>query len=226
MTDSNSHRSTDTYKRVCLTVIAILLAVVAAGVWSNNVSTVKTAQAEAQSPHVCSPAATAPSMDTTEARLREIVHLLKSGDVEVKVTLPDKAQSLQKRNARESMMRSGLMTVRSQIELYKIQHMDNYPGMQGLHIIDRDDLVKDLTTMTNARGNQNASLGTVDYGPYLQGFPANPFCENQSIARQVKVGKGPCPGDGTTGWYVSTTTGRFSANDTKKNPQGKAHKDY
>src|SRR3954462_875998 len=68
-------------------------------------------------------------------------------------------------DARESSLLSQLQTLRSQIELYKLQHHDALP-----------DLVTNwnpLTTKTNAAGGA-ATLATDSFGPYMQSAPTNP----------------------------------------------------
>ena len=68
-------------------------------------------------------------------------------------------------DARESSLLSQLQTLRSQIELYKLQHRDQLP-----------DLVTNwnpLTTKTNAAGG--AAVDPNDtFGPYMQSAPTNP----------------------------------------------------
>jgi general secretion pathway protein G len=66
-------------------------------------------------------------------------------------------------DARESSLLSQLQTLRSQIELYKLQHRDVLP-----------DLVTNwnpLTTKTDASGG---TTGTLEFGPYMQSAPTNP----------------------------------------------------
>jgi general secretion pathway protein G len=67
-------------------------------------------------------------------------------------------------DARESSLLSQLQTLRSQIELYKLQHRDALP-----------DLVTNwnpLTTKTDAAGA--ASTASDAFGPYMQSAPSNP----------------------------------------------------
>ncbi len=94
-------------------------------------------------------------------------------------------------DARDSAMRSDLQTVRSQLELYKVQHVGVYPAALTF--------VTDLTTKI---GN---------YGPYLQTFPTNPYNNMQTVS--VEAGTATL-GDNSTGWHFNTDTGRFSASDT------------
>src|SRR5438034_7688019 len=68
-------------------------------------------------------------------------------------------------DARESALLSQLQTLRSQIELYKLQHFDKLP-----------DLVTNwnpMTTKTDANGA--ASVNPNDFGPYMQSAPTNPI---------------------------------------------------
>ncbi len=72
-------------------------------------------------------------------------------------------------DARNNSVASTLQTMRSQIELYKIQHADTPPA-QG-------SLVTLLTMKTDTTGNttvsQTATTGVL--GPYVQTFPTNPI---------------------------------------------------
>ena len=72
--------------------------------------------------------------------------------------------------AKESSLVSNLQAVRSQIELYKINHNDVLP-------VDAAALVTALTTKTKADGTAWA-VGSTGYGPYMQKVPANPFTQS------------------------------------------------
>ena len=103
-------------------------------------------------------------------------------------------------DARKSALESDLQTLRSQIELYKIQHLDTYP--------DKDTIVTLLTTKTDASG---AAGGT--FGPYLQSFPTNPFVSGDA-AKQVTGGAATVKGTaGATGWMYNSTTGQIWPGD-------------
>jgi general secretion pathway protein G len=68
-------------------------------------------------------------------------------------------------DARESALLSQLQTLRSQIELYKLQHKDALP-----------DLVTNwnpMTTKTDADGVASAAADA--FGPYMQSAPSNPI---------------------------------------------------
>ena len=113
-------------------------------------------------------------------------------------------------DARESALVSDLQTVRSQLELYKVQHLEKYPHLDENGATDTANFVNRLTGRTLADCTIDASG---PFGPYLQKFPTNPW----AVTNQDGVNFGvadPAPGDGTSGWYWNTSLGKFSANDS------------
>jgi general secretion pathway protein G len=71
-------------------------------------------------------------------------------------------------DARKSSLTSQLQTLRSQIELYKLQHKDNLPD-----IITSWDY---LTKKTDEDGTvDDGGAGPFPFGPYLQAPPSNPL---------------------------------------------------
>ncbi len=110
-------------------------------------------------------------------------------------------------DARESALASDLQTVRSQLELYKVQHLENYPPTTS------SDVFKEkLTARTNSAGTVGTDPDDYPYGPYLQKFPSNPF-KTGTDASAVKFGDGSDIGAGDQGWYFNTSTKKFSPND-------------
>ncbi len=110
-------------------------------------------------------------------------------------------------DARVSAMVSDLQTVRSQIELYKVQHLDEYPGTVG-GAWTIGNFVTTLSNMTDEHGNPGGDLG-----PYLQKFPTNPF--NASNAVRDAGASDPNAESGTEGWWFNSTTGAFGVNTTE-----------
>jgi len=105
--------------------------------------------------------------------------------------------------AKLSSLCTDLQTVRSQIELYKVQHNDNLPGVaNGTHTAGAG-LVNALIGQTDIYGE----VGT-DYGPYLQKIPTNQFSDDSDIDQTGT------PGDGAEGWDFNTGTGAFYADDS------------
>ena len=97
-------------------------------------------------------------------------------------------------DAKESALSSDLQTVRSQLELYKIQHNGGYPATLSL-----------LTSKTTIAGVVSA---TGAYGPYLQKIPNNPFTDTATIKTTGTAGSG------TEAWFYDAATGVFQANDS------------
>jgi len=97
--------------------------------------------------------------------------------------------------AKTSSLCTDLQTVRSQIELYKIQHNDSPPTAINF--------VAQMTGKTDVAGG----VGT-DYGPYLQKIPTNPFNDSDTIDASGNAG------DGTGGWEYNETTGAINADDS------------
>jgi general secretion pathway protein G len=109
--------------------------------------------------------------------------------------------------AKVSSLCSDLQTVRSQIELYKIQHNDNLPGVANapMHPSGIGDFAAAMTSKTDVYGD----AGT-DFGPYLQKIPVNPF-NNRSNVRTVTVN--PTTAADSAGWWYNTVEGDFGADD-------------
>jgi general secretion pathway protein G len=102
--------------------------------------------------------------------------------------------------AKLSSLVSDLQTVRSQIELYKIQHNDTLPGStSGVSWEQAMTMKTDVDGTLNANGK---------YGPYLQKVPTNQFNNLNTVGIDGTVG------DGSNGWEFNSTTGAFYADDT------------
>ena len=86
---------------------------------------------------------------------------------------------------------SSLQTLRSQIQLYKIQHNDN-PPLAG------DDFATSMTLCSDADATVAADFAartttnrtTHPYGPYMQSVPANPWNGSRTINASDITGVG------------------------------------
>jgi len=103
--------------------------------------------------------------------------------------------------AKTSSLCTDLQSVRSQIELYKIQHNDNLPGVANGTHLGTAGFEASMTGQTDIFG----VVGT-DYGPYLQKVPMNQFSNMSTIRID-----GAAPGAATHGWQFNTATGAFHA---------------
>ena len=111
-------------------------------------------------------------------------------------------------DARVSAMVSDLQTVRSQIELYKVQHKDNYPGTAANGTWSINNFKTHLTSKTDIDGGAGGTLG-----PYLQKFPTNPFNSSNTV-RDATLAADPNAAVGNDGWWFNSTTGSFGVNST------------
>ena len=112
--------------------------------------------------------------------------------------------------AKTSRLVTDLQSVRSQIELYKIQHNDNLPGTAG------PSFEEAMTMYTLNDGTLAAVQEPADgvYGPYMTKIPSNAFIPIADDANNVTAAAtGSAPGDDSSGWFFNTTTGVFQAND-------------
>ncbi|MEX0887177.1 MAG: prepilin-type N-terminal cleavage/methylation domain-containing protein [Phycisphaeraceae bacterium] len=94
-------------------------------------------------------------------------------------------------DARASSLVSQLQTIRSQLELYRVQNGE-YPQALGTNW---DEMT------TTASGN----------GPYLQQPPRNPFGENDASVNQVSGATAP-DFAANTDWSYNSDTGQIRAN--------------
>jgi len=77
-------------------------------------------------------------------------------------------------SARSSSLLTQLQTLRSQIELYQVQHNGDYPDFGH-----SDGTWAQMTSKTTVEGSTEPDG---DYGPYLQQEPVNPFTESANVA--------------------------------------------
>lgn len=121
-------------------------------------------------------------------------------------------------DARESALQSDLQTARSQLELYKVQHLEKYPNEITAVGSDSAKFILQMISRTNSAGTVMPAAGAsadYPYGPYLQKFPENSFVAGSATGTVTFGTAQPAPGDGTSGWYINTNTGKFSANSDK-----------
>ena len=117
--------------------------------------------------------------------------------------------------AKTSSLVTDLQSVRSQIELYKVQHNDNLPGVaNGTHTAGA--AFKDaLTGYTDIFGETVTRTDPNAYGPYLQKIPTNQFVDSDVVTCTPLNGATPgVSTDGTQGWVFDEDTGKFWATDS------------
>ncbi len=100
-------------------------------------------------------------------------------------------------SAKASSVRSTLQSIRSQIELYKIQHNDTPPTITQMWTA--------LTGPTDSTGNTSTTNGGVFVnGPYLQQLPKNPLNNNNTAVETVAAAST------ADGWYYTVNAGTYT----------------
>jgi len=89
-------------------------------------------------------------------------------------------------NARKKSVTSQLQSLRSQVELYKLQHRDQYPTDDGT--VTGAWAWDKLTNKTTEAGVVDNAAGV--YGPYLQAIPKNSLNGNDTVANAAAAGVG------------------------------------
>jgi len=99
--------------------------------------------------------------------------------------------------AKSSSLTAQLQTIRSQLELYQVQHNGDYPTLAQMW--------DNLTSTTDISG---ATTGS-DFGPYLQKAPTNPFENSSTLAAgAADANTGAAAG---VGWVYIASTGTIKA---------------
>lgn len=120
-------------------------------------------------------------------------------------------------DARKNSLTSQLQTVRSQIELYKLQHLDQLPP--GLANAAGDGSSPACWgEMTMKTGTDH--LAGTQFGPYLQAAPTNPLNNDSDVfvvTGTTDYGTGGVASpDATSGFILNSTTGKIWATSALK----------
>jgi len=132
-------------------------------------------------------------------------------------------------DAKVSASIQNLQSLRSAVDLYKVQHDDTYPGYPVGGGVPTATLFVDQMTLASQKDNSTAPLGTAGYphGPYLKtGIPANPFNDLTTVTIIVDGGPMPTAGDDTTGWVFKPQTGELKCNSSATTEEGASVWDF
>lgn len=107
--------------------------------------------------------------------------------------------------AQESSLSADLQTLRSQIELYKVQHKDQYPDLAPVGFLAA------LTTQTDRDGNAYVAgvSPSGPYGPYMRKIAQNAFNDLDTVNLA-----GGVIGDDSHGWEYDTATANIVPDDS------------
>lgn len=132
--------------------------------------------------------------------------------------------------ARESTAKDSLRAMRTQIELYKLQHRGVPPGYVDGFGAPTAVLQLQFTGTTTATGDASSSTVPSDpyvNGPYVLKLPENPFNDLSNIAYVAAATAFADAVDGTSsGWLYKKETGEFRINWTGADSEGVAFIDY
>ena len=132
--------------------------------------------------------------------------------------------------ARESAAKDNLRAIRSQIELYKLQHKGIPPGYVNGSGAPTALLELQFTATTAETGAASPSTVPSDpylYGPYVKRLPENSFNKLSNIVYVPEATAFSAAVDGTSsGWLYKKETGEFKINWTGTDSKGTAFYDY
>jgi general secretion pathway protein G len=132
-------------------------------------------------------------------------------------------------DAQESALDANLSTVRSAVELYRVQHNNKYPsatvssggdaacttagGVLGTGAINTDTAFRNQLTGFSNQAGQTCSIAATGfiYGPYLRSLPAEPISASDALA-VVFAANAAEPTAVAPGWRFNNVTGKFQAN--------------
>ncbi len=130
--------------------------------------------------------------------------------------------------ARDNSLKEDLRLMRTQIGVYKSNHLDVVPGYPAGDVLQTPtatDFANQLTLFTNALGNTSTTLTDVyKFGPYVQQVSPNPV--NYMSTVKILGPSDPLVPDGTTGWLYQPSTGTFNANVMGADANGANYSDY
>ena len=110
--------------------------------------------------------------------------------------------------AKTNSLCSDLQTLRSQIELYKVQHNDTVPT--AANFTTRMIYCSDIGGNINGAGSK-VRTAVYCYGPYLERIPDNQFSNLHTVGA---VADRAAAGGGTNGWDYVEATGEIYAGDS------------
>ena len=107
-------------------------------------------------------------------------------------------------DARKNSLTSQLQTLRSQIELYKLQHLDKLPA----RLVAGTDWTE-FTGKTNEHGTVGTTSDYV-FGPYLQADPKNPLNGSSTVHPvAADVAGGAASGTTSAGFLINSVNGKI-----------------
>lgn len=107
-------------------------------------------------------------------------------------------------SAKASSLVSQLQTIRSQLELYQVQHNGDYPDLTTTSTSAWAQMVSE----TNISGSITPAATDITYGPYLQKPPVNSFTDSAAVAQGASA---LGTASASVGWVYNLATGQIKA---------------
>ncbi len=129
--------------------------------------------------------------------------------------------------AKVSSAKANLHAMRSQIELYKMQHGGTLPGFINGSLTTTTNLELQLTGTSMLTGQAVATKVASDpflYGPYLVKIPANPYNDKTNI--EFSTDFATDAGVVDSGWLYNANTGQVALNYPGTDEEGIAYISY
>ena len=142
--------------------------------------------------------------------LLEVIILVVVLGIIARVVIPQFTEA--STDAREASLKENLKILRAQLELYKNQHMGEYPCGHAKTPVAPEKFIHRMTIKTDAC-HQKEGI----FGPYLEEFLTNPF----NGLNTVRYGSNP--GANKAGWCFDPATGAICADDKDFSQDGKPH---
>jgi prepilin-type N-terminal cleavage/methylation domain-containing protein len=138
-------------------------------------------------------------------------------------------------DAQESASIANLNTMRSAIELYRVQHSGVYPsraptgtapacpaGTAGSTADNSGVTFTDQLTKFSSVGGHTCATAAAGYsfGPYLRAIPTEPITASNAVVAVATAAATPAPGADTAGWRFINDTGTLQINSSNKARDG------
>jgi general secretion pathway protein G len=139
------------------------------------------------------------------------------------------------REAREKTLREDLRFLRSQVQVFRVQHRDvppGYPGGMMSSSPTEADFIDQMLTFTSENCDTSTTTSsTFRFGPYLSRVPANPI--NNQTAIYMVANNDPIPtalpmmnGSNEYGWIYKAQTQQWVANLASDDQNGTPFSSY
>lgn len=134
--------------------------------------------------------------------------------------------------AKESTARDSLAALRTQIELYKLEHNGKLPGYRGAMAVAEPTCVQQFEYTTSATGFLSGTTtpsSGFPYGPYVRKFPSNPLntAGDPDAIKYVPLATAfAAAADNSTGWLYKRETGEIRLNTTGTDNSSVAYTEY